>query len=54
MKITARQLMGGAGSASSLRALNRMTYDGPTIVERYLPDMLKAAEAMQRFLETRS
>jgi IclR family pca regulon transcriptional regulator len=31
-----------------------MTYDGPTIVERYLPDMLRAAEAMARFLETRS
>ncbi|MBS7700319.1 MULTISPECIES: IclR family transcriptional regulator C-terminal domain-containing protein [unclassified Chelatococcus] len=31
-----------------------LTYDGPTIVDRYLPDLLKAAEAMERFLETRS
>ncbi|HTM78832.1 MAG TPA: IclR family transcriptional regulator C-terminal domain-containing protein [Devosia sp.] len=31
-----------------------LTYDGPTIVDRYLPDMLRAAEAMGRFLETRS
>ena len=31
-----------------------MTYDGPTIVERYLPDLLQAAEAMGRFLETRN
>lgn len=30
------------------------TYDGPTIVDKYLPDMLKAAEAMARFLETRN
>ena len=31
-----------------------LTYDGPTIVDRYLPDLLKAAEAMRRFLETRN
>lgn len=31
-----------------------LTYDGPTIVDRYLPDMLKAAEAMERFLESRN
>ena len=30
-----------------------ITYDGPTIVEKYLPDLLKAAAAMSRFLETR-
>ncbi|CAH1691172.1 IclR family transcriptional regulator [Hyphomicrobiales bacterium] len=30
-----------------------LTYDGPTIVDRYLPDLLKAAKAMERFLETR-
>ena len=31
-----------------------LTYDGPTIVDRYLPDMLKAAAAMGRFLEART
>lgn len=31
-----------------------LTYDGPTIVDKYLPDMLKAAEAMGRFLESRN
>lgn len=31
-----------------------LTYDGPTIVDRYLPDMLKAAEAIERFLEIRN
>jgi IclR family pca regulon transcriptional regulator len=31
-----------------------ITYDGPTIVDRYLPDLLKAAAAMGRFLEIRS
>lgn len=31
-----------------------LTYDGPTIVDKYLPDLLKAAEAMGRFLETRN
>lgn len=31
-----------------------MTYDGPTIVDKYLPDMLKAAAAMGRFLELRN
>ncbi len=30
-----------------------LTYDGPTIVERYLPEMLRTAEAMSRFLEAR-
>jgi len=29
-------------------------YDGPTIVDKYLPDLLKAAEAMQGFFTTRS
>lgn len=31
-----------------------LTYDGPTIVDKYLPDMLKAAEAIERFLEIRN
>jgi IclR family pca regulon transcriptional regulator len=31
-----------------------ITYDGPTIVDRYLPDLLKAASAMGRFLEQRN
>lgn len=31
-----------------------ITYDGPTIVEKYLPDLLKAAAAMSRFLEARN
>jgi IclR family pca regulon transcriptional regulator len=31
-----------------------LTYDGPTIVDRYLPDMLRAAEAMEAFLGARA
>ncbi len=31
-----------------------ITYDGPTIIDKYLPDLLKAAAAMGRFLETRN
>lgn len=31
-----------------------LTYDGPTIVDKYLPDMLKAADAMSRFLKARN
>lgn len=30
-----------------------ITYDGPTIVEKYLPDLLKAAKAMEGFFATR-
>nr|WP_281068650.1 IclR family transcriptional regulator C-terminal domain-containing protein [Neorhizobium galegae] len=31
-----------------------ITYDGPTIVDKYLPELLKAAKAMQGFFATRS
>ncbi len=31
-----------------------ITYDGPTIADKYLPDLLKAAAAMSGFLEARS
>nr|WP_274603433.1 IclR family transcriptional regulator C-terminal domain-containing protein [Agrobacterium salinitolerans] len=30
-----------------------ITYDGPTIVDKYLPDLLKAAKAMEGFFATR-
>lgn len=30
-----------------------ISYDGPTIVEKYLPDLLKAAKAMEGFLSAR-
>lgn len=31
-----------------------LSYDGPTIAEKYLPDLLSAAAAMSQFLETRN
>jgi IclR family pca regulon transcriptional regulator len=30
-----------------------ITYDGPTIVDKYLPDLLKAAKAMEGFFAAR-
>jgi len=46
LKVNGRMQYGLSTSAT-------LTHDGSTFVERYLPDLLKTAEAMQKLLEAR-